>query len=189
LVRAPLWLIVVLILAAVGIGVYGYFTTPLPFGLSSVVRTPGGEAGAAPTPIASAAPAGVRTAAGQPLVLGATSVVVQSIQRNVDLAANGRGGPVGSFTVVDIVLQNAGTEPLTPKAADFRLMDDRGRSYAIDSEATRSINSTGKRRVLFDASVPPTGTLNTMLAFETPADANAFLLRVNLGYGDLELPR
>jgi hypothetical protein len=68
-------------------------------------------------------------------------------------------------------------------------MDDRGRSYAIDSEATRSVNSTGKRRLLFDASVPPSGSLNTLLAFETPVDANALVLRVNLGYGDVELPR
>jgi hypothetical protein len=37
--------------------------------------------------------------------------------------------------------------------------------------------------------VPPSGSLNTLLAFETPVDANALVLRVNLGYGDVELPR
>ena len=42
MVRAPLWLILLLILAIVGLGVYAYFTTPLPFGLSSVIQTPGG---------------------------------------------------------------------------------------------------------------------------------------------------
>jgi hypothetical protein len=189
LIRVPYWLIAVLMLAAIGIGVYGYFTTPLPFGLASVIHTPGGDVGGTPTPSGSTARTGARTPAGQPLILGATSVIVQSIQRNVDLAANSRGGPAGSFTVLDIVVQNAGTEPLTPKPSDFRLMDDRGRSYAIDSEATRSVNSTGKRRLLFDASVPPSGSLNTLLAFETPVDANALVLRVNLGYGDVELPR
>jgi hypothetical protein len=186
-IRAPLWLIVLLLLAAIGIGVYAYFTTPLPFGLSSVIRTPGGRAVPAqgPTPVAPAA--GPRTPAGQALALGAASVSVQSILRNQDLATGGRGGPAGAFTVVDIVVQNAGTEPLTPKPADFRLLDDRGRVYAIDAEATRSVNSTGRRRVLFDASVPPSGSLSTLLAFETPADANPLLLRVSLGYGDLEL--
>ncbi len=89
--------------------------------------------------------------------------------------------------MVDIVVQNAGTEPLTPKPTDFRLMDDRGRIYAIDTEATRSVNTTGHRRVLFDASVPPSGSLATLLAFETPADAVPLLLRVTFGYGDLEL--
>jgi len=42
--RTPSWLIVLLLLVVVGVGIYGYFTTPLPFGLSSVIRTPGGAA-------------------------------------------------------------------------------------------------------------------------------------------------
>jgi len=40
--RAPLWLILLIVLAIVGIGDYGYFTTPLPFVQSAVIRTPGG---------------------------------------------------------------------------------------------------------------------------------------------------
>jgi hypothetical protein len=188
-IRAPLWLIVLLLLAAIGIGVYAYFTTPLPLGLSSVIRTPGGEAVPVPGATSVVAPPGSRTPAGRALALGATSVTVQSVLRNQDLAGGGRSGPVGSFTVVDIIVQNAGTEPVTPRPTDFRLMDDRGRVYAVDAEATRSVNANGHRRVLFDASVPPTGSLETLLAFETPADATPLLLRVTLGYGDLELPR
>jgi len=188
LVRAPLWLIVLLLLAAIGVGVYAYFTTPLPLGLSSVVRTPGGES-AFPTPVPSVAPVGARTPAGQALVLGATSVVVQSVLRNQDLTANNRGGPPGLYTVLDVTIQNAGTMPLMPKPTDFLLQDDRGRIYAIDPEATRAVNSSARRRILFDASVPPTANLQTLLAFETPVDASALTLRVNLGYGDLELPR
>lgn len=189
--RAPLWLILLIVLAIVGLGVYGYFTTPLPLGLSSVIRTPGGSNVATPTGTAVGVPAGARTAAGQPLVLGATSVVVQTVQRNQDLAAGGRGpaGPAGLFTLVLIELQNGGSEPLTPQTADFRLVDDRGRVYAVDPEATRSVNVVGKHRYLFEASVPPGGRLATLLAFETAADATALTLRVRLGYGDVELPR
>ena len=185
--RAPLWLIFLLLLAVVGLAVYGYFTTPLPLGLSSVIRTPGGAnaPGQAP-PIG--VPAGLRTAAGQPLVLGATNVVVQSVQRNQDISTGGRG-PTGSFTLVQIELQNGGSEPLTPQLADFRLVDDRGRVYAVDLEATRSVNVAAKHRVLFDASVPPGGRTATLLAFETASDANALTLRVRLGYGEVELPR
>src|SRR5438552_17793743 len=90
--RALLWLILLVVLAIVGIGVYGYFTTPLPLGLSSVIRTPGGSNVAAPASTAVGVPAGARTAAGQPLVLGATNVLVQTVQRNEDLSA-GRPGP------------------------------------------------------------------------------------------------
>src|SRR5204863_8284076 len=97
LMRAPLWLILLMVLAIVGIGVYGYFTTPLPLGLSSVIRTPGGSNVAAPAGTAVSAPAGARTAAGQPLVLGSTNVVVQTVTRNQDLSAGGRG-PAGVFT-------------------------------------------------------------------------------------------
>jgi hypothetical protein len=190
LIRAPLWLIGLLLLAAIVVGVYAYFTTPLPYGLSAVVHTPGGgpasAGGAASTQIATAANA--RAAAGQPLTLGAASVVVQALQRNQDLTTNGRGGPPGSFTVVDVVLQNVGAEPLTLQPIDFRLLDDRGRSFAVDAEATRSTNTFAHRRTLFDASVPPGGELATYLAFETPGDTNAQTLRVTLGYGDLELP-
>lgn len=185
--RAPSWLIALLILVIVGVGIYGYFTTPLPFGLSSVIRTPGGSNTSVP-PGGPPVPAGNRTAAGQPLVLGATSVVVQSTARNQDVAASARG-PAGSFTVIQVELQNGGTEPLTPKADDFRLVDDRGRRYAVDLEATRAVNSATRHRVLFDASVPPGGRLATLLAFETPTDVNVLTLRVGLGYGEVELPR
>ena len=160
---------------------YAYYTTPLPLGLSQVVRTPGGEAALALTPTAMPGPSG-RTPAGQPLVLGATSVTVQSVQRNQALS-------IGTFTVVGITLQNLGTLPLTPQPSAFQLVDERGRVYAVDSEATRSANSTAHRRVAFDTSVPPTGTLETLLAFETPADATTLTLRVSLGYGEVELPR
>jgi hypothetical protein len=188
MVRAPLWLILLLILAIVGLGVYAYFTTPLPFGLSSVIQTPGGGL-AAPSTSTRSTPAGTRTVAGQPLVLGATNVVVQSVQRNQDLTTGGRGGPVGSFTVVEIELQNSGSEPLTPQMANFRLVDDRGRVYAVDPEATRTVNTTSRRRVIFDSTVPPSGRVDTLLAFETPADAAALILRVSLGYGEVELPQ
>jgi hypothetical protein len=187
--RAPLWLILVLVLAIVGISVYAYFTTPLPLGLSAVIRTPGGSNTPVPLNATVGIPAGIRTAAGQPLVLGATNVVVQTVQRNQDLSAGGRGGPLGMFTLVQIELQNGGNEPLTPQTADFRLVDDRGRAYAVDPEATRSVNVATKHRDVFDASVPPGGRLATVLAFETAADANALTLRVRLGYGEVELPR
>jgi len=40
--RALLWLILLIVLAIIGLGVYGYFTTPLPLGLGAVIKTPGG---------------------------------------------------------------------------------------------------------------------------------------------------
>ena len=190
LLRAPLWLIGLLLLAAIGIGVYAYFTTPLPLGLSSVVRTPGGATVAStPTPTQTAAAAGARAPAGQPLVLGASSVTVRAVQRNQDLTANSRGGPAGNFTVVDLEVENAGTQPLSPRMTDFQLIDDRGRTYAVDPEATRSANTFGHRRDIFDASVAPGIQSATFLAFETAADATALTLRVTVGYGELDLPR
>jgi hypothetical protein len=193
LIRAPLWLIGLLLLAAIFIGVYAYFTTPLPYGLGEIIKTPGG-ANTAPTPVASSSTSSgavpvARTAAGQPLVLGAASVSIQAVQRNEDLTAGARGGPPGTFTVLDVTLQNAGTQPLTPQASDFQLVDDRGRVYAIDTEATRSENTFGHRRDVFQASVPPGSQIATFLAFETPADATNFSLRVSLGYGEVDLPR
>jgi hypothetical protein len=188
LIRAPLWLIGLLLLAAIFVGVYAYFTTPLPYGLGAYIKTPG-AANVPATPVATvtAATANARAAAGQPLLLGAASVAVQTVQRNQDLTA--RGGPPGSFTVVDVTLQNAGAQPVMAEPADFRLVDDRGREYAVDAEASRAVNAAVRRRNLFDASVPPAGLLNTYLAFETPADSTATTLRVQLGYGEAELPR
>jgi uncharacterized protein DUF4352 len=177
-----LWLFVLLALAIIGIGVYGYFTTPLPFGLNSVIRTPGGAA--------QQTNPGARTTAGQPLVLGASNVVVQTVQRNQDLSNGGRG-PTGLFTIVQVELQNGGSESLTPQTSDFKLIDDRGRVYAVDPETTRSVNAGARppRRAPFEATVPPGGSMVTLLAFETAPDANAISLRVRLGYGDVELPR
>lgn len=187
--RAPLWLIALLLLLIVGIGVYAYFTTPLPFGLSSVIRTPGG-AGAgrggasAPAPVAPSA----RAASGQPLTLGALSVAVQGVTRGQDFTSGGGRGPAGSFTLVLVDLQNDGAEPVVPAAGDFRLVDERGREYAVDVEATRSAAQLVRRRTPFEATVPPSGRLLSVLAFETAPDAGALTLRVQLGYGELELP-
>jgi hypothetical protein len=183
--RAPLWLFVLLLLAIIGLGVYGYFTTPLPLGLGSIIHTPGGAN--VGTPPSAGGGGATRAAAGQPLVLGAANIVVQTVQRNQDLSAADRG-PVGSFTLVTIQLQNNGSEPLTPQTADFRLVDDRGRVYAVDLEATRAADTANHHRVIFDTSVPPGSQLVTILAFETASDANALTMRVNLGYGEVELP-
>ena len=184
--RAPVWLIALLVLLIVGIGVYGYFTAPLPFGLSSVIRTPGG---ANAPQAAGATPA--RTAAGQPLLLGALTVTVETVQRNQDLFGGGErnasaGGP---FTVVQLGLANAGNQSITMQAGDFRLVDDRGRVYAVDTEATRMASQAARRRSPFDATVPPGGRLETALAFETAPDAGTLSLHVSLGYGEVELPR
>src|ERR1700674_1959774 len=124
LIRAPRSVLLLLVLVIVGLSVYGYFTTPLPLGLSSVIRTPGGSNVPPPVTSSAGAPIGARTAAGQPLVLGAANVVVQGIQRNQDLTAGNRG-PAGVFTVVQIEVQNGGAESLAPQITDFRLVDDR----------------------------------------------------------------
>ena len=176
-------------LVIIGLTVYGYFTTPLPFGLSSVIRTPGGaNVPVQPATSSAGVPIGARTAAGQPLTLGAATVFVQAIQRNQDLTTGNRG-PAGIFTVVQIEVQNGGTESLSPQFADFRLVDERGWLYAVDVEATRAVNTFTRHRVISDAPVPPGGRLVTLLAFETTADTNPLTLRVKLGYGDVELPR
>jgi len=85
-------------------------------------------------------------------------------------------------------LANAGSEPLTPAVGNFRLVDDRGRTYAVDAEATRSSNAFAHRRDVFEASVPPGGQVDTYLAFETTADASPQTLRVVMGYGEATLP-
>ena len=185
--RAPAWAIVLLLLVIVGLGIYAYFTTPLPFGLSAVIRTPGG-ANVPPAPSTPVAAPGARTAAGQPLVLGAANVVVLTVQRNQPLGSADRSS-ADSFTVLLIELQNGGNEPLSPQPRNFRLIDDRGRNYAVDIEATRSVNAPAGRRYPFEATVPPGGRFLTFLAFETPADVGGLTLRVSLGYGELEVPR
>jgi hypothetical protein len=183
--RTPLWVFVLLVLVIVGLGVYAFFTAPLPFGLSSVIRTPGG---ASVAPAAPAGPQAARTAAGQTLILGSTSVLVEAVQRNQDLATAGRG-PAGAFTVVQITIENDGATSLVPQASDFVLLDEQGRTYRLDQEATRSVNTAAKHRAPFDSTVPPGGRTTTLLAFEMAPEATAASLRVTLGAGDIELPR
>ena len=183
---APAWAIVLLLLVIVGLGIYAYFTTPLPFGLSAVIRTPGGAnvpAGAEHTRRYPRRADRGRSAAGagrhqrghpdrpaQP-GLPEVSAIPRLVHGALDRAAKQR--------------QRAAL----PAAQHFRLIDDRGRNYAIDIEATRAANESGGRRYLFEASVPPGGRFPTFLAFETPADVAGLTLRVTLGYGELELPR
>jgi hypothetical protein len=182
LIRAPLWFIGLLVIVAIGVGVYAYLTTPLPFGLGSTFRTPGG--GAAQSPVAEATPS-----AGGPLALGSASLTVVAVQRNQDLTTEGRGGPPGNFTVVELQLVNSGAEPLSAQPASFRLVDDQGRTYSVDAEATRTENVFGHRRNVFEASVPPGGAMSTYLVFQTTPTANVGRLRVQLGYGEVSLPR
>src|SRR5918911_1156875 len=166
LTRAPQRVLVGGALLVVALLVYGYFTQPLPFGLSGVVRTPGaGSAATTGGPVAPSARAG----AGQPLTLGVVSVVVDGVQRNQNLATGQERGPAGAFTVVQLQIQNSGTEPVTLQPSDFRLVDDRGRAYAVDVEATRAAAQAARRRYPFEATVPPGGRLPTTLAFEPAA--------------------
>lgn len=189
--RTPTWLIVLLLLAILGLGVYGYFTTPLPFGLSGVIRTPGGSAAApsAATGSTVAMAPGARAEPGQALTLGAVRVAATEVQRRQDLTAGATRGPAGSFTVVQVEVQNGGRDPLALRPDDFRLFDERGRSYAVDVEASRAASQAARHRPPFEASVPPGGQAAMALAFETAADAGALTLRVGLGYGELQLPR
>jgi hypothetical protein len=115
--------------------------------------------------------------------------MVEGVQRSQELLGSGSRAPGGSFTVVLLGLQNGGSQAITMQASDFRLVDERGRTYAVDVEATRSANQTARRRVPFEATVPPGGRLETALAFETATDAGALSLRVSLGYGEVDLPR
>jgi Domain of unknown function (DUF4352) len=186
LTRAPQRVLVGGALLVVALLVYGYFTQPLPFGLSGVVHNPGaGVAATTGGPVATSARAG----AGQPLTLGVVSVVVDGVQRNQNLATGQERGPAGAFTVVQLQVQNGGTEPVSLQASDFRLVDDRGRTYAVDVEATRAAAQAARRRYPFEATVPPGGRLPTTLAFEPAADAQNLALRASLGYGELDLPR
>jgi hypothetical protein len=186
--RAPLWLIALLVLLVLGVGVYAYYTTPLPLGLSSVIRTPGGSA-SAPVATALPTPSAGRVTAGQSLLLGALTVTVEGVQRAQDVLGSGGRGPSGAFTVVLLGMRNAGDQPVSMQPTDFRLIDDRGRTYAVDAEATRAASQSARRRAPFDATVPPGGGLETALAFETAADAGGLTLLVSLGYGELDLPR
>ena len=188
--RAPNWLLALLVLVLVGLVVYAYFTTQLPLGLSSTVHPPGSapapSTGAVTNP-AAVAP-GARVASGQTLTLGAVSLGILGVQRQ-ELALNAGKGPTTTFTVVMVAIQNGGRDPLTLDANEFHLQDERGRTYAVDMEASQLAAQNAKRRAPFEAPVPPGGQLQTTLAFETAPDAGAMTLRVNVGYGEIDLPR
>jgi hypothetical protein len=183
--RAPPRLVIGGILIVLALLVYGFFTQPLPFGLSSVVRNPG----ASSSPSASApVQATARTSAGQPLSLGAVTVAIESVDRNQDLTSGQIHGPPGAFTLVQLQIQNSGSESITPQPSDFVLVDDRGRTYAVDIEATRAAAGAEKRRYPFEATVPPGSRLETVLAFEPASDSSNLALRATLGYGEVALP-
>lgn len=183
----PSWVIAAALILLVGLGVYGFFTQPLPFGLSSVVNNPGGQAARPAQAPVQQAP-GARVGATQPLGLGAVTVGVLGVQRGQSLSTSNRG-PATAYTVALVVIQNGGLEPLVLQPTAFSLIDERGRRYAVDVEASRAGATAAQKRPPFESTVPPGGRLETTLAFETAPDAGALTLRVSLGYGEVELPR
>jgi Domain of unknown function (DUF4352) len=182
--RAPPRLVITAVLIVLGLLVYGYFTQPLPLGLSSVVRNPGATSGAS----GGSVPPTARAGAGQPLTLGAVTVAIDSVDRNQDLSTGATHGPPGAFTLVQLHIQNGGSASLTLQPTDFELVDDRARAYAVDVEATRAAAQVGRRRYPFEATVPPGSRLSTVLAFEPGADSSNLALRATLGYGEVALP-
>ncbi len=185
--RAPSWVLALLIVAIIGLSIYAYFSGQLPFGLSSVARPPGTAAiGFGPTPVVSGSG---RASAGQPLTIGAITVLVQGVQRGQAVESSAGRGTLGTFTLVPVSIQNGGRDPLALDGRDLWLQDERGRHYAVDVEASRSASVAAKRRPPFESAVPPGGRLETVLAFETAADAGALTLVAEVGYGELELPR
>jgi hypothetical protein len=183
--RAPPRLVIGGILIVLALLVYGYFTQPLPFGLSSLVRNPGAGSGAAAgAPVSPT----VRTSAGQPLSLGAVTIAIENIDRNQDLTSSQIHGPPGAFTLVQLQIQNSGNASITPQATDFVLVDERGRTFAVDVEATRAAATAAKRRYPFEATVSPGSSLQTLLAFQPGSDSSNLALRATLGYGEVGLP-
>lgn len=176
-------------LLIIGLGVYGYFTTPLPFGLSSYIRTPGGAAGEPPGVPAATGPggAGARARLGQVLQLGDLQIEVGAI-RSAQAVTPGAGETLpGSYTLLDVAARSTAPAPVALAESDFTLVDDAGRSYSLDAEATRAASAQAKLRSPVGQPLEPGEARTFVLAFQTPPDAKGFVLRVAIGYGEISL--
>jgi hypothetical protein len=165
----PLLVLIVLILAG-----YAYFRgVELP-----VVGRPGRA-----EPVGGAASQTLLFNAGQPVSFGEWEYTVTDSRRGADVP--GRTAR-GSFLLVTLRARNNGREPQALKPADFGLVDESGRRFSPDEEATKA--AAGARKDdLFAGMVQPGLVAEGMLAFDIPGDLRGLALRINRGYVDVRL--
>ena len=95
--------------------------------------------------------------------------------------------PGGSYAVVHLTVTNNGKEPRSLSAADFALVDDQGRRYSVESDATSMDSAALGLPNLLSVAVQPGLSKNSVIVFDVPKDARGLTLRLYQGYLDVNL--
>ncbi|EZH64497.1 hypothetical protein DH09_21505 [Bacillaceae bacterium JMAK1] len=122
---------------------------------------------------------------GETLELGDAHFTVHNVETGVTEVGNEflNETTSGQFVLLDLTFQNEGNDSVTTDTSFFKLVSDE-RTYDADSMASMYANDEGSS--FFLESVNPGMDRRGIVVFETPADADDFILEVQTGFWGTE---
>lgn len=133
---------------------------------------------------------GLQAQAGRPFNFGNTAYTVEKTGRASELRDKTAAfTPSGTFLLILLSVTNEGGEPLRFKPSDFALYDKDGRHFSALREASRLASSLNEKKDIFGEALQPGLTMEALLVFDVPREAEGLTLRLFHGYLDVGLGR
>ena len=112
---------------------------------------------------------------------------IQYTIEKVELATELKSGTndistTGSYVLVFLTVLDEGSAPLTLNPDDFTLIDNQGRTFTLNQEATKIAALSNNKNNILTESLQPGLSQDGIIVFEVPANTSGFSLRLSNGY-------
>ena len=177
-------IMIFLAVAIIAVFVWGYFTNDLPAPLPSFKPRTTTTIPVATTTTTTAAEFQLN----KPFTFGSAQYTITKI----DLINELKSGTTtttttGSYVLVFLAVLDEGMTPLTLNPSDFTLIDNKGRIFTLNQEATRIASVSNGKGNLLTESLQPGLSKEGVLTFDVPKDASGFSMRLSNGYVNVNL--
>jgi hypothetical protein len=176
-------IMILLAIAIVIVFLWGYFTNDLPAPLPSFKpRT------TTTTPTTTSTTTTSEFQLNKPFTFGSAQYTITKIELATELqSGTATTSTTGSYILVFLTVTNEGIVPLSLNPADFTLLDNKGRTFTLNQEATRIAALSNKKSNILTESLQPGLRQEGIIAFEVPDNTSGFVLRLSNGYVNVNL--
>ena len=176
-------IMILLSIAIIAVFTWGYFTNDLPAPLPSYKpRT------TTTAPITTSTTTTSEFQLNKPFTFGNAQYTITKIELVSELQSGTTTvTTTGSYLLVFLTVLDEGTEPLTLNPGDFTIIDNKGRTFTLNQEATRIAALSNKKSNILTESLQPGLSQEGIIAFEVPANTSGIALRLSNGYVQVNL--
>jgi hypothetical protein len=175
---------ILLAVAIVGVFLWGYFTAQLPPPLPAYHP----KTTSTDTPTQTQTTTTPAYQANHPFNYGTAQYSIIKIETATELKSGTlTASTSGSFVLVFLSVLDQGMNPLSLAPSDFTLIDNKGRTYTLNQEATNIACLLNDKKNILSESLQPGLSRDGVLAFDVPEAAAGFTLRLSNGYVEVAL--